>query len=389
MSTGSAEIITGMFPGRAGLQQRVVPEYRAPFFDSLAAACQRGLSVFAGEPLAQEAIAVAGEFKAAQRQRGRNYQISQPASAFYLCWQAGLLRWLETWQPDALIVEANPRYASTRLAVRWMHARGRPVIGWGLGTPPIRPAGLLNRLRRWERYSFLHSLDGLIAYSRRGADEYRALGFPSKPVWVAPNAAASRPAARPPEKPAGYRGRPTVLFVGRLQARKRVDLLLSACSRLPANLQPRLVVVGDGPARQEWISLAQSIYPGAEFPGARRGIELEPYYREADLFVLPGTGGLAIQQAMAHGLPVIVAQGDGTQDDLIRSSNGLQVPPDDLPALVGALESTLSDVGRMRQMGNESYRIVAEEINLENMVRVFVEALCQVSGNLSPAVSRL
>ena len=37
------------FPGRLGLQQRVLPAYRAPFFDLLAGACQGGLSVFAGE----------------------------------------------------------------------------------------------------------------------------------------------------------------------------------------------------------------------------------------------------------------------------------------------------------------------------------------------------
>ena len=49
--------------------------------------------------------------------------------------------------------------------------------------------------------------------------------------------------------------------------------------------------------------------------------------------MLPGTGGLAVQQAMAHGLPVIVAQGDGTQDDLVRPENGWQIPPDDLAAL--------------------------------------------------------
>jgi glycosyltransferase involved in cell wall biosynthesis len=100
-----------------------------------------------------------------------------------------------------------------------------------------------------------------------------------------------------------------------------------------------------------------------------------PYFTEADLFVLPGTGGLAMQEAMSHGLPVIVAQGDGTQDDLVRKENGWQIPPDDFEALESTIKDALSDVARLRKMGKESYRIVAEEINIEKMVETFVRAL--------------
>jgi len=46
------------FPGRVGIQQRVLPTYRVPFFDRLAAECAGGLEVFAGEPRAEEGIAV-------------------------------------------------------------------------------------------------------------------------------------------------------------------------------------------------------------------------------------------------------------------------------------------------------------------------------------------
>jgi len=106
---------------------------------------------------------------------------------------------------------------------------------------------------------------------------------------------------------------------------------------------------------------------------------LKPYFAQADLFVLPGTGGLAVQEAMAHGLPVIVAKGDGTQDDLVRAGNGWQIPPDDFDALVAAMKNALSDSPRLRKMGAESYRIVSQEINLEKMVEAFVRALNSVS----------
>lgn len=356
------------FSGRLGLQQRVLPNYRVPFFDMLAAACDGGLGVFAGMPREAEGIApgklgVAKQFAA--------HSLHLLGGPFYLCYQRGFIDWLENWNPDALIVEANARYVATPPAVKWMHARGRKVIGWGLGAPPL--SGPLAAFRRSRRFGFLRQFDALIAYSQRGAAEYADLGFPRERIFVAPNAAAARPVSKPGRKP-GRAQRPNVLFVGRLQARKRVDALLRACAAMPGP-KPRLVIVGDGPEMQDLQRLADQIYPEARFAGARHGEELEPFFAEADLFVLPGTGGLAIQEAMAHGLPVIVAKGDGTQDDLVREGNGWQIPADDEAALRQTMRLALSDVKRLRKMGQESYRIVSEEINLEKMVEVFVGAL--------------
>ena len=83
-----------------------------------------------------------------------------------------------------------------------------------------------------------------------------------------------------------------------------------------------MVIVGDGPERSKLEALAKEIYPDVRFTGAQHGPDLERIYREADLFVLPGTGGLAVQQAMSFGLPVIVGESDGTQSDLVRDENG-------------------------------------------------------------------
>lgn len=365
--------MTSTFPGRLALQQRVLPNYRAPFLENLGAACERGLHVFAGEPLPVEGITPARDLKNAQFTAAHNRHFQHPRHPLYLCWQGGLLDWLKEAQPDALVVEANPRYPSTRGAIRWMRANRKPVLGWGLGAPAIK--GPFSSLRERSRSRFLASLDGLIAYSQRGAEDYRRVGVPPDQVFVATNATASRPARTPPERPPGFTGQPNLLFVGRLQARKRVDNLLHACAKLPEHLKPNLVVVGDGPAEEDLQALAETIYPEAEFTGGRFGSELDPLFAAADLFVLPGTGGLAVQQAMSHGLPVVVAKGDGTQDDLVRPSNGWQINPDDLSTLVDTLQEALSDPTRLRKMGRESFRIVREEINLETMATRFIDAI--------------
>jgi glycosyltransferase involved in cell wall biosynthesis len=361
------------FSGRLGLQQRVLPSYRVPFFDLLAGACSGGVGVFAGPPREGEGI-TPGELHVARQFAAKNLHLL--AGPFYLCWQRGFVRWLHEWNPDTLIVEANARYVATSAAVRWMHTRGRKVIGWGLGEPPL--AGAFAGLRQTRRHRFISQFDGLIAYSKRGAEEYAALGFPRERIFMAPNAAVARP-SEPPAQRSEAVDRPTVLFVGRLQKRKRVDSLLRACAQMP-NPQPRLIIVGDGPERDYFETVAKGVYPDAEFQGAKHGNELKPYFAEADLFVLPGTGGLAIQEAMASGLPVIVAKGDGTQDDLVRPGNGWQVPAEDEGALIAAMRAALSDMRRLRKMGEESYQIVAEEINIEKMVDVFVEAANRIAS---------
>jgi glycosyltransferase involved in cell wall biosynthesis len=367
-----------VFSGRLALQQRVLPSYRLPFFEALAGACSGGLSVFAGQPGANESIDTALTMQQAHYSPARNLALGSVNQPYYLLWQAGLLRWLEGWDPEALVVEANPRYLSTPRAIAWMHRRGRPVIGWGLGAPPLQ--GSLAALRQPGRQRFLRSFDAWIAYSQRGAEEYAALGLPRERIFVAPNAVAGQPESLPPARPPGFAGQPVVLFVGRLQERKRLDNLLQACAALPQAQQPRLLVVGDGPARAGLQSLAAEVYPQAEFLGAIHGPDLEPVYAQADLFVLPGTGGLAVQQAMAHALPVIVAEGDGTQDDLVRPENGWRVAPGDLGALTESLQGALADSSRLRRMGAESFRIVAEEVNTQTMVAVFIRAVGSALG---------
>jgi len=359
------------FNGRLGLVQRVLPVYRALFFDALAAACTSGLGVFAGEPRPNESIVSAKELNTARWTHADNLHLLR--GPFYLCYQRGLMDWLREWQPAALIVEANPRYLATSSAMKWMHTQNKPVIGWGLGSPPS--SGWFASLRRGPRLRFLRQFDALISYSARGAEQYAALGYPADRIFVAPNATAPAPTFRMPVRANGFDGHPVVLYVGRLQARKRLNDLIRACAALSGSLQPKLVVVGDGPERKALESLAGQIYPSTEFPGAKFGAELAPYFSAADLFVLPGTGGLAVQEAMSYGLPVIVARGDGTQDDLVRPGNGWQIPNEDYPALLNTLQEALSDPPRLRRIGAESYRVVAEEINIEKMVGVFVEAV--------------
>jgi len=359
--------MTPQFSGKLGVIQRVLPEYRAPFFTSLAKSCTGGLSLAFGEPRAVENIRTTMKVDNVALVKTNNLHFLN--GQLYLCYQQGLENWLEAYQPDALIVEANPRYLSTPKAIQWMHSLNRPVLGWGLGISTS--TSLLTRQRR----HFLNQFDGLIAYSQKGAQEYAKTGFNPQSIFVAYNAVTHKPKQPLPQKNDSIQGAPIVLFVGRLQERKRVDDLIRACAKIPCQFKPELWVIGEGPVKSSLENLASQIFPNTRFFGALFGDELASKFLKADLFVLPGTGGLAIQQAMSYGLPIIVARGDGTQNDLVRPTNGWQISPNNVDELVQTMITALSNPLELQNKGIESYRIVSEEINIENMVSVFIQAI--------------
>src|ERR1041384_809166 len=144
------------FLGKLAVQQRVLPNYRAPFFDLLASACDGGMSLFAGSPRPVEGITTTNRLQVANFSLGKNIHLF--SGSLYLCYQLGFFDWLKNWNPDALIVEANPRYLSTPTAVKWMHKRGRKVLGWGLGSPAV------NGIRRQSRVTFIGQFDGMLSY---------------------------------------------------------------------------------------------------------------------------------------------------------------------------------------------------------------------------------
>lgn len=362
-----------IFAGKVALQQRVLPDYRVPFVDLLAESCRGGLHVYAGHPMPGEGIRSAQRVLRAEWRRADNRYLGRGLLRFLR--QPGLLAWLSELKPDAVILESNPRYLDNWRAADRMRESGRPVIGWGLGVPARE--GLAGALigvlwRRW-----LDKLDAVLSYSSAGAAEYIAAGFPAGRIFVAVNSVIGPPEDAPERRSAA--GRPLrILFVGRLQERKRLGDLFRALERVDIPAEVR--IVGDGPALPLFQRQAQGLSPQVEFLGRQVGQELEAHYAWADLFALPGTGGLAVQQAMASGLPVIVAEGDGTEADLVTPANGWLVPPGDQAALAQTLQEAAASPQALVKMGRESFRIVKDRANIGAMRDVFVRALNAVAA---------
>jgi len=108
----------------------------------------------------------------------------------------------------------------------------------------------------------------------------------------------------------GLPSRVVLLYVGRISWEKNLVLLLRAYGRLSAHLPagftlPKLVFVGDGPARTELESICEEECYDATFMGHRSGAELAACYASADVFVFPSfteTFGQVVLEALASGL---------------------------------------------------------------------------------------
>ncbi len=116
-----------------------------------------------------------------------------------------------------------------------------------------------------------------------------------------------------------------LLYVGRLAAEKRLDLLAEALRNVDGI---RLVLVGDGPARPQ----LERRFAGmpVTFTGFLDGHDLSIAYASSDVFVFPSdteTFGQVVQEAMASGLPVIAARAGGVIDLVRDEETGIFFTP--------------------------------------------------------------
>ena len=166
--------------------------------------------------------------------------------------------------------------------------------------------------------------------------------------------------------------RSLLLFVGRLRYYKGLEVLIEAMGGIEA----RLLVVGDGPVREEWEALASklALTNRVTFLGHVPNAELPAYYQACDLFILPSThrsetwGAVQIE-AMACGNPVVCTElGTGTSYVNLDGETGLVVPPRDSRALAEAINRLLADNSLCRELGEAGRRRAEEEFSKERMI---------------------
>ena len=161
------------------------------------------------------------------------------------------------------------------------------------------------------------------------------------------------------------RGGPIVLFLGRLHHKKGLDLLVPAFARVVAAMpSARLVIAGpdsDGYGKKVrgWVRDA-GLEGSVELAGELRGEDVLSAYVDSDLFVLPSyteNFGLAVAEAMACGLPVVVSDQVNIHADIARAGAGLVLPLD-VEALAAGIVQLLGHDAERAAMGRAGRALV-------------------------------
>lgn len=203
-------------------------------------------------------------------------------------------------------------------------------------------------------------------------------------LWREKAAVLAAPALLPPSER-------RLLHIGRLVKWKRVDLLIESFARtLTQYPDAELVIVGNGPeldnlkkqATALGLPLRSKEKNGVDGRGCVRFIgavydpkELGAYMNEATVYVLAGMGGLSINDAMTYALPVVCSVCDSTERDLVTDGrNGLFFRDGDADSLTEKILQLLASPQECRRMGQESERIIREQINIDTVTERYLKA---------------
>jgi len=240
-----------------------------------------------------------------------------------------------------------PGLAAALVPRRWRGTLTLLVHGTELD---VRPGSVRDRAMR---FVFARAAR-VVANSHFVAARVRALGLAGQPVVVWPGV-DERPIARK------LAARPTVVFVGRLVARKGVDRLIEALALLERD-DVIVHVIGDGPQRAALEALAaeRGVAQRVIFSGTLDDAARDRALGEAWCFAMPSRAeggdvegfGIAYLEAAIAGLPAIGGRGSGAEDAIAHGETGLLVDGRDASAVAAALATILGDPERAIAMGN-------------------------------------
>lgn len=335
------------------------------------------------------------------REGGVTFRYFPRQTGFYTG-SAPLAAWLAANAGRYDLIHAHALFSFAPLAAAAAAAaRGVPYIVRPLGT--LSPWGLRNRRPLLKAASLQlldrHALAGAAAVhftTEQERAEAAALGVPHRPV-VAPlpveldheglRRAAGRLRARHP----ALAGRAVALFLGRLDPKKGLELLLPALAAARAQ-RPGLALLVAGEGEPGYLAglrrqaAALGLGDAVVWAGFLAGADKLAALAGAELFVLPSHAenfGVAVVEAMAAGLPVIISDQVGIHREVAAAGAGLVVPCE-TGALARALAALAGDAGLREAMGARARALAhgtyAPEAATRRLVAIYAAILAGRRG---------
>lgn len=289
-----------------------------------------------------------------------------------------LLRELSARLPQATVVHIHSLYLFHTLAAGTLaRARGIPYV--------VSPHGALNEYHwsrsRWRKTPyevlFERRVFGGAALIHCCSERERAFAMKRRLIRGVPCEVVPLGVRMPPIRENGggsAEDRPSLLFLGRVTAKKRVDLVarafLCVASRFPS---ATLTVAGpddEGIAARLREELSgEEGYERIRWVGVVNREEKASLLRSAQAFLLPSEDesfGVAVVEAMAAGVPVVVSKEVGISGEIEHSGAGLIVERN-VSSIATALERLLDDVMLGKALGDAGTAVANHRFSLDAM----------------------
>jgi 1,2-diacylglycerol 3-alpha-glucosyltransferase len=302
--------------------------------------------------------------------------------------------WLRRTQPD--VVHAHHPFPISASAVLLARRSGIPVAATNHTIPECSLFGMRRfgpgyRLAefafgRW--ITFLMSrCDEVAVPTDTAADALRKLGYRAPITTLSNGVDTDRfspgPAASELRRRLGLDERPVILYTGRLDAEKQMDVWLRAAARVSARTPAQFVVGGNGSDRARLESLASELglSNDVRFPGFVSDEEHPELYRLADVYFITSPvelQSISTLEAMASGLPVVAVRA-GALPELVRNGeNGHLVEPENVRQAAEALTSLVTSREMRLAYGSASRRIALGH-DLRQSVKAYEQFLTRAS----------
>ncbi|MBI5618504.1 MAG: glycosyltransferase family 4 protein [Gammaproteobacteria bacterium] len=197
-----------------------------------------------------------------------------------------------------------------------------------------------------------------------------------------------------PIQPRVQRGAPGAVrklaWTGRLSRQKGLDVLLHALAAARAGGREFVLeLIGTGPEEENLRKLTAELGLGAcvRFAGRVPVSEVRAHLAAADAFVFPSRyEGMSnsVLEAMEAGLPVVLTHCGGI-DTYVDARTGWTCDPEDVPALVGAVNAMLdTPAAELLAMGQRARDLVEAEFEIESIARRNVDVLARAAATHGP-----
>ncbi len=182
----------------------------------------------------------------------------------------------------------------------------------------------------------------------------------------------------------GDADRTLLLFSGRLVARKGVEHLLMAWKDVsPEFPDARLILLGEGPSRQNLVASAENLGIAGTVRFEGRVDDVPDRLRSADIFVLPSLQeGMpnSLLEAMASGLPAIATRIGGVLDLVEDGVDGRLVEPGNPEMFAAAMRDLIGDPAKRERYGGAAAERISRTHSLESRAaqyQALYEVLCR------------